>query len=65
MSEINEKMVRDNEKKVNFEISGMHCASCVNTIEKSLKNLVGVNDIRVNLGTESVQLEYNPEKLPF
>ena len=34
-----------------FLVGGMHCASCVSTVEKSLKALPGVTDAVVNLAT--------------
>lgn len=36
-----------------FNIKGMHCASCVNVIERSLRKIEGVSDAAVNLATES------------
>ena len=36
-------------KKINFEIIGMHCASCSANIERSLKKTKGVKEARVNL----------------
>lgn len=41
------------EKRLDFGIKGMHCASCVNVIEKSLKKIEGVKEANVNLATES------------
>ncbi|MFX0099316.1 MAG: heavy metal translocating P-type ATPase [Candidatus Hodarchaeota archaeon] len=51
------------EKKTNFKISGMTCASCVSTIEKSLSNIDGVSDIKVNLSNESADILFNPEQV--
>lgn len=50
-------------KKAELKISGMTCANCVTTIEKSLSNLDGVLSASVNLGTEIGSIEYDPEKL--
>lgn len=50
-------------KKANIKVSGMSCASCALNVEKSLKNLEGVDEAQVNLGTEEATVEYNPEKL--
>ena len=41
------------QKRQEFNIKGMHCASCVNVIEKSLKRIEGVKEANVNLATES------------
>lgn len=51
------------DKKTNIEIDGMHCASCVASVEKSLKKLEGVKIANVNLTTESASIEYDPEKV--
>ena len=50
-------------KKVELKILGMTCASCANTIEKSLLNLKGVSKALVNLGTETATVEYDDDKL--
>jgi len=42
-------------------ISGMHCASCVGRVEKSLKNIEGVFDINVNLAFQEASVKYDPE----
>ena len=36
-------------KKAKIEIVGMHCASCANNIEKSLKKTPGVKSANVSL----------------
>jgi len=41
-----------NETKKIFSIKGMHCASCVRVLERSLKKVDGVLDASVNLATE-------------
>ena len=49
--------------KKTFPIKGMHCASCVLTIERSLKKVEGVNNATVNLATEKATVEYDPNKV--
>ncbi len=44
-------------------ISGMHCASCANTIEKKLKKEKGVASARVNYATEKAVVEYDASKI--
>ena len=46
-------MKEQNKKKAELKISGMTCAICVSTIEKSLSKLNGVSSAKVNLGTEN------------
>jgi Cu+-exporting ATPase len=53
----------NSKKKINLKVSGMTCASCATTIEKSLTNLEGVKKAQVNLGTETTSIEYDPTKL--
>jgi len=58
-------MVLDHRKKIELNISGMTCAMCAVTIEKSLLNLNGVTNAQVNLGNESVVIEYDFLKIKF
>jgi len=51
------------EKKAELRISGMTCATCAATIEKSLKGREGVSRAEVNLGKETATVEYNPGKV--
>ena len=46
-------------------IEGMHCASCVSAVEKSLEHLSGVDHASVNLATESAVVKFDPEKVDF
>jgi len=46
-------------KKAVISISGMHCASCAQNIEKSLKKLKGVSSANVNFATEKATVEFN------
>jgi copper ion binding protein len=50
-------------KKAEIKISGMHCDHCAARVEKSLKNLEGVEKVQVNLETEEAIVEYDPKKL--
>lgn len=49
-------------KKI-FEIKGMHCASCVLTIERAIKGVKGVEKVSVNLATEKAQVDYDPQNV--
>lgn len=46
------------EKKV-FDISGMTCASCSQTVEKAAQRLEGTKEAVVNLATEKLTVEYD------
>src|SRR3989344_2021857 len=52
-----------NESKKTFPIKGMHCASCVRIIERSLKNVDGILDCNVNLATEKATVTYDATKV--
>lgn len=45
-----------------FPIKGMHCASCANIIETSLKDAKGVHDVSVNFGTETAKVSFDDDK---
>lgn len=51
------------QKKAELKISGMTCAMCSSTIEKSLANLPGVSKVQVNLGNELAFVEYDPSQV--
>lgn len=46
-----------------FNIEGMTCASCAQTIEKATQKLPGVNFSSVNLATEKMVVNYDPTML--
>jgi len=50
------------EVKQTYPIKGMHCASCVRLIEKSLNKLPGVREANVNLATEKATVTYDPDE---
>lgn len=54
----NEKVMED----VKLRIKGMTCAMCVKSIETAVGSLDGVDEINVNLATESAFLRYDPSK---
>jgi Cu+-exporting ATPase len=41
-------------------VTGMHCASCVLTVEKALKALPGVESAAVNLADQTARIRYRP-----
>jgi len=51
-------------ERVRLRIKGMHCAACVQVVEKALLSVDGVLSVEVNLGTESATVTYtHPAKL--
>ena len=55
--------MEENKKRTELKISGMSCAICATTIEKSILSLEGVSYAQVNLGTETATIEYDSTKL--
>jgi Cu+-exporting ATPase len=49
--------------KKTYSIKGMHCASCVNVLERSLKKVDGVTDANVNLATEKATVSFDTQKV--
>ena len=47
--------------KKDFNIKGMHCASCAITIEKALKGTKGISNATVNYANEKASIEYNDD----
>lgn len=48
-----------------YKVEGMHCASCVANVEKSLKKVSGIADATVNLATESARVQFDTNKTGF
>lgn len=44
-------------KKKSIIIEGMHCASCVSNVERSLSRVVGVKSVRASLMTRKALVE--------
>jgi len=49
-------------KKVDLEITGMHCQSCVTLLTKALQKNPGVKYTNVNLTTERATIEFDEKK---
>lgn len=61
-----EKVVKDAgygviHEKTTLKVGGMTCATCVATIENTLKNIDGTINVNVNLGAEKAYVTYNPK----
>ncbi|HEY4495862.1 MAG TPA: heavy metal translocating P-type ATPase [Candidatus Paceibacterota bacterium] len=46
-------------KKETYKIQGMHCASCVLTIERALSKMAGVHSVSVNFASETALIEFD------
>jgi P-type Cu+ transporter len=45
-----------------LDIRGMHCASCVRTVESALQEVEGVADAAVNFGAERAVVSFDPRR---
>lgn len=50
-------------KKEKFDVTGMTCSACSSRVEKCVSRLEGVQEVSVNLLTNSMVVGYNEEKL--
>ncbi len=50
-------------KDLSLPITGMTCANCVATVERTLKKLDGVSFASVNLANERASVSYDPERV--
>src|SRR5262245_17178052 len=45
-----------------FAVRGMHCAACVDKVERALRGVPGVETASVNLATERASVEWDPSR---
>jgi len=57
--------VRDKSATKTLKIDGMHCASCVSSVENALNGIEGVSEATVNLATETAQVKYDASAVTF
>jgi Cu+-exporting ATPase len=49
-------------QQINFDVEGMHCASCVASVEKSVMKVPGALSCRVNLATGRAAISFDPSQ---
>lgn len=49
-------------RKINLDVNGMHCQSCVTLLTKSIQKSPGVKYVNVNLATEKATVEFEEYK---
>ena len=49
--------------KERFDVTGMTCSACSSHVEKSVGKLAGVENVSVNLLTNSMQVEFDENQL--
>ena len=47
--------------EANFRVLGMSCDHCQKSVEKSIQELAGINDVQVNLKKEQIMVTYNSD----
>ncbi|NOZ84162.1 MAG: heavy metal translocating P-type ATPase [Epsilonproteobacteria bacterium] len=50
-------------EKLDIPIIGIHCSSCIPTIESEIKKLPGIIFVKVNIATEKARIEFNRKKV--
>lgn len=50
-------------KKQKFDVTGMTCSACSSRVEKSVAKLPGIEEVTVNLLTNSMQVNFQEEQL--
>jgi Cu+-exporting ATPase len=53
----------DSAEKLQLKVGGMHCSLCVESIQKGLGRLDGVEDAQVNIAHEEALVRYDPSKV--
>jgi Cu+-exporting ATPase len=48
---------------IHIPIQGMTCANCSATVERAVKKLAGVDDVRVNFASEQAAVSFDPKAL--
>ena len=51
------------DKTINIPVTGMSCANCALTIERTVKKLPGVKAATVNFATEQASLSFDPDQV--
>ncbi len=54
---------KNNNSRTNLSLFGMHCSSCANIIERSLKKVSGVSSANVNFAAEKANVIYDESKV--
>jgi P-type Cu+ transporter len=51
------------EKTINIPVTGMSCANCALTVERTVKKVPGVKGAAVNFATEQASLSFDPDQV--
>lgn len=50
--------------QTDISVPGVHCASCILTVERGLRQVPGVEEVRVNLSTRRVSVKWHGDRVP-
>lgn len=50
-------------EKMTFNVKGMSCGHCINSIEGNVGELSGVTTVKVNLDSGTVSVVFNPNEV--
>ncbi|MDQ0859883.1 copper chaperone CopZ [Bacillus sp. V2I10] len=50
-------------EKMTLNVKGMSCGHCIHSIEGSVGELTGVTNVKVNLDSGTVSVEFNPNEV--
>ncbi len=59
----NAKVDNNAKQRINLSLYGMHCSSCANIIERSLKKVPGVSQASVNFAAEKASIVYDESQI--
>ena len=46
--------------KVTYSVPAIHCGHCVHTINMEISELEGVSDVKADLDSKTVEIDFNP-----
>ena len=52
-------------KNIDIPIEGMHCASCVLSVNKTFERKEGVKNVDADLTSNKLHITYNPKKINY
>ncbi|WP_010246576.1 heavy-metal-associated domain-containing protein [Acetivibrio cellulolyticus] len=50
-------------KTATFNIPSISCSACSNKIQEGVKTLTGVQNVSIDLKSQQVKVDYNPENI--
>lgn len=57
------RQIRISEMEAKFDINGMTCSACSSRLERVVSNMEGVHKATVNLASETMTVDYNPDMI--